>query len=332
MPKQKNSAFFGEVGSRERNPEHDAHVDEIKASKALVKAGGAEVRKIIWFNSTPELILLYGANRLTDCVELFTKAHCEFVVLAEKFKGERIYSEFFEDMIKNRKLWFGLFEMDENHILAECTVAMLGTLATLYRQRGDLKKATSVMELDECVLIRYEDMMSRLGVADPGLLHCCHDLRFKYNMIQYNLLIGQHTESPNVAIFAAKVPSVLRDLMRHEIQKKFTFEEQNFAFMVPAHTLLDPSLADLAKLDDRDILKLCLFGLKMNVDAGLETTKVTGKDFRKVSLQQCVQCKKVEEMRGDFQCCGSCKKVHYCTKDCQKIHWKDHRAICKLSK
>jgi hypothetical protein len=334
MPKKVNSFYFGEDGKKnEINLEHDSHVKELKASKALKKAGGTEFRQITWYKATPELILLYGASKLNDCVEVFTKSHREFVVLDGNFKGERFYYDFFADMIKNRKLWFRLFEIDENHILAECSVGMLGTLATIYRQRGELKKATDVMELDECVLIRYEDMISRLSVADPGLLPCCHDLRFKYNHIRMNLLVGQHLESPNIATFAAAVPSVLRDLIRHEIQKKFTYEEQNYAFMVEEHTHRDPSLADLAKMTDRDVLKICLLWMEMNDDMGfLDPTKVTGKDLRKVSLQQCVQCKKVEEMRGDFQCCGSCKKVHYCTQDCQKLHWKDHKAICKLSK
>jgi hypothetical protein len=107
---------------------------------------------------------------------------------------------------------------------------MLAMLATIYRQRSELKKAASVMELDECVLIRYEHMVSRLGVADPSLLEECHGLRFKYNRIRYNLLMGQHLESPDIATLAAGVPSVIRDLMRHEIQSKFTSEEQDYAF------------------------------------------------------------------------------------------------------
>jgi hypothetical protein len=82
-----------------------------------MKAGGTEVRKIICYKSTPELILLYDANRLNDFVELFTKSYCEFVVLVEKFKGERIYSDLFADIIKNRTLWFSLFEMK---FVSEC--------------------------------------------------------------------------------------------------------------------------------------------------------------------------------------------------------------------
>jgi hypothetical protein len=148
-PKEKNSAYCGEAGARrefEGNPEHDAHVALIKASKALKKAGGTEVgRRITWYNTTPEIRAMYGVDKLNDCVEVFTKAHSEFIVLVEKFKGERLYSEFFASMIKNRKLWFDLFTMDDNYVLAECSVGMLGTLATIYRQRGELKKAACVL-------------------------------------------------------------------------------------------------------------------------------------------------------------------------------------------
>jgi hypothetical protein len=27
--------------------------------------------------------------------------------------------------------------------------------------------------------------------------------------------------------------------------------------------------------------------------------------------------------------CGACQTVNYCSKDCQKFHWKQHKAICK---
>ena len=30
--------------------------------------------------------------------------------------------------------------------------------------------------------------------------------------------------------------------------------------------------------------------------------------------------------------CGGCKKARYCTKDCQKAHWKEHKAKCCASK
>jgi len=29
-----------------------------------------------------------------------------------------------------------------------------------------------------------------------------------------------------------------------------------------------------------------------------------------------------------FQICSRCKQINYCSRDCQKSHWKDHKAIC----
>lgn len=32
---------------------------------------------------------------------------------------------------------------------------------------------------------------------------------------------------------------------------------------------------------------------------------------------------------ADLSTCAGCKKVRYCSKDCQKQHWKDHKLYCK---
>ena len=32
---------------------------------------------------------------------------------------------------------------------------------------------------------------------------------------------------------------------------------------------------------------------------------------------------------GKFLYCGKCKTISYCSKECQKTDWKDHKALCK---
>ncbi|ORY96248.1 hypothetical protein BCR43DRAFT_491346 [Syncephalastrum racemosum] len=40
-------------------------------------------------------------------------------------------------------------------------------------------------------------------------------------------------------------------------------------------------------------------------------------------------CEKKEEKEGDFKKCGQCQRVSYCSRDCQKAHWKaGHKAVC----
>lgn len=44
-------------------------------------------------------------------------------------------------------------------------------------------------------------------------------------------------------------------------------------------------------------------------------------------------CEKTEEKEGDFKKCGQCQRVSYCSRDCQKAHWKGgHKAVCTEKK
>lgn len=41
-------------------------------------------------------------------------------------------------------------------------------------------------------------------------------------------------------------------------------------------------------------------------------------------------CKNTKSTNGaDLSNCAGCKKARYCSKDCQKQHWKDHKLYCK---
>ena len=44
---------------------------------------------------------------------------------------------------------------------------------------------------------------------------------------------------------------------------------------------------------------------------------------------KCTQCTKAAPNNGKLQVCGRCKTVQYCSKDCQKANWKEHKAVCK---
>ncbi|KAI8363930.1 hypothetical protein BD560DRAFT_455465 [Blakeslea trispora] len=51
-----------------------------------------------------------------------------------------------------------------------------------------------------------------------------------------------------------------------------------------------------------------------------------------ISHRQCahVDCDKREEEPGSFKRCGRCQRVAYCSRECQKEHWKaGHKAVCK---
>ena len=50
--------------------------------------------------------------------------------------------------------------------------------------------------------------------------------------------------------------------------------------------------------------------------------KLCSKITRKYGF--CAQCPKFGDLR-----CAKCKQVHYCSKACQKAHWKTHKKECK---
>ena len=40
---------------------------------------------------------------------------------------------------------------------------------------------------------------------------------------------------------------------------------------------------------------------------------------------ECLQCKSNENLK----LCGSCKKAYFCSVECQKKSWKNHKLVCK---
>lgn len=45
----------------------------------------------------------------------------------------------------------------------------------------------------------------------------------------------------------------------------------------------------------------------------------------------CAKCGKTskDEQPPKMQKCGQCKKIYYCSSDCQRKHWKKHKEHCK---
>ncbi|KAG9943228.1 hypothetical protein KCU85_g8825, partial [Aureobasidium melanogenum] len=43
----------------------------------------------------------------------------------------------------------------------------------------------------------------------------------------------------------------------------------------------------------------------------------------------CANCASVAPAGSPYQRCAGCKQAFYCSKDCQKTHWKQHKAFCR---
>ena len=57
---------------------------------------------------------------------------------------------------------------------------------------------------------------------------------------------------------------------------------------------------------------------------------VTWRGQQVCSWQECERAEGLEESRETrFKACGQCRRVYYCSKECQRLHWKrTHRHEC----
>ncbi|KAF8527993.1 hypothetical protein BU17DRAFT_38359 [Hysterangium stoloniferum] len=55
----------------------------------------------------------------------------------------------------------------------------------------------------------------------------------------------------------------------------------------------------------------------------------SGYDSRPRGYRVCDNCGTVESSQIQLKICGSCKVTQYCSRDCQRAHWKFHEALCK---
>ena len=68
--------------------------------------------------------------------------------------------------------------------------------------------------------------------------------------------------------------------------------------------------------------------LATNSDERLQQRQSLPKEPLKMTQDECSLCKRKSDT---IKKCAQCGKVQYCGKECQREHWKDHKAICKPS-
>ena len=267
------------------------------------------------------------------------EAHDKFYMHTANTRFERAYRTLYDDIRTHHVAWFGLFEGDNNHVYAERCVGILGTLATIYRQRGEVSEAAEVLALDERVLLRYRDMASR-SLEDLPYQNCMRCLVYKFNMIKMNINMqtGRVRSDESAELF--------RDLCRYELEEKYDFEAQNFLFIIGMvvggsekkrmEFYMGLTVAQLNALPNSDMVRCMLASMKSSgIDTDQENCATEwgngegeegGLD---VAKKHCGNCNKQEPMLGDFDVCSRCKIVTYCSVECQSKHWKaGHKKAC----
>lgn len=308
----------------ETHAEHTARMKEymIASRQAIKKAQKSDRMVYIpTFTMTPEVAARYKEEDLVQRLLVLNEANIEFAGhrnIESNWKYERVYTELYDDMMANDGQWFGIFASDDNSTYAERCVGILGVLATILRRRGDVDKAEAVLALDERVLSRYEDMTSR---SSSALQHkCLRGLQYRFWCIKFNVAVMRSRPLEGAPYF--------RKICRYEIEEGFDFERQNFLFLLQSYLVKqrrirpdeDVTLGVLDSLTEADMSKAVVMA---SLAAGPEF--FAPKDQR----HPCNACGKTEQMLGDYQHCGGCKDVFYCSPECQKSDWSKHKKSCK---
>jgi hypothetical protein len=250
-----------------------------------------------------------------------------------KMKSERDYLSFYNDMKEYESQWFDdILSNVYNFNLCDGLIVVLGNLASLKRNRNEIEIAYDILQLDKKVLDIYEKI-----VNTPGLVHSCcscpfakingnlQGLKYKYSIIWLNFLPQMKSKSLIVhdEEYDKKLASYYRQCIWYEIAyDKLNEEDIVFAGQLYVNLNRRPTLNDINNISDKDLLVMLDDITKQEDHLPEETRHLSDKLARQAALTCCYCCQKKEEMRGDFKCCGKCKKVYYCSQLCQKTSWK----------
>ena len=199
------------------------------------------------------------------------------------------------------------------------TCGILGTLATIYRQRGGDTNYTicgEILDMEEKVLDRYK--LSIQNSREKSTLQCYDGLEYKYHVIRFNLLFkNKNMMNDSIPFF--------RKLLDYEIRNNCDWDNQNFLWMLSIINL-PPTPASVRKLSKIQCLKL-LNEVKL-MDSSSIGAKEEEMGQARVALMKCASCNSTESAINEYKACARCGKVFYCKKSCQKSHWKSHKKVC----
>lgn len=246
-------------------------------------------------------------------------------------KGERLYKNFYEDLMANESQWFDVILGNPYNIsLMDGAIVVLGTLTTIFRNRPDMKMTGAVFPIYERVLNIYSTLVANRELVDSFSSNVstiesnCAGLVYKFDAVKMNFTTMKYKEDPSNVEYKNIMTTSFRALIHYEIESnKLNQDDIMYASMLTMRLDRKPTLADLASLNDAKIWAMLQEILAMENDDEPETAMT-----KQAQLKRCDFCAMLEDSRGEFMKCGRCKGVFYCDAACQKMSWKTHKKVC----
>ena len=254
-----------------------------------------------------------------------------------------------------------LLEPVENSVWTERLSGVLGTLATIYRQRGDLVECYNLVRPASSGVQGWYDRMLTMYARHVQLREeqgwkttesmyapiserkCLKGLRYKYHRIVVNLSVDllalaakRAGSRPPPKLSKAYVGASLRVIIQDEIDRKVV--DDDFRWMLSTFLNKPETQRGLDSTSDE------LLGGTSDIIASKTAQMQSAGTLPSVApgqpnvftdnavLKTCSTCGKREQFLGTLLRCGACFSVHYCNAVCQKSHWKRHKPDCKRLK
>ena len=269
---------------------------------------------------TPSLsALVQDAVPVMQRIMLLKQAHHSFSIVPQLTgqpnytHSEAIYDALYQDIHKHPNYWFdGVFA--KNRRYAEWTVGILGTLATMRRQRGQVQDCLDILQVDAQVLQVYQDLIQEQA-TDPEELECCLILTYKYHVININANAQLGNSQVAVDSFRKVIPVEL--------------EHPNHSQVMGWIHLLEPFFEDADNITAAQVEELSDEQIWFQIKLYTDEPNQPGGNIH-YDLRICDYCGDTETMLGNYKCCSACKVTRYCSKECQRAHWTQggHKHAC----
>jgi len=247
--------------------------------------------------------------------------------LSRVFKYERVYLEYFQEIVKNEEEWMEFFSCHSYHYdRLEDTFVILLTLARIWRYRGGSvfhKKCEEVLDLLMRILPVYKESRDKMVALSDSLklnknsiVSLFESQQSNYEFLRFELYID--TKQDDLAAY------YLRKVLEYEMSRTDPGENK----ILPKLYFIgfNPTVESVQNQTDsemKDMAMLLGFLTRTTMIEAIENEK------RSVALMKCEACNKMEDAIGDFRTCSRCSCVYYCSSECQKNHYEIHKRSCK---